>query len=60
METPTASKAKRSFKRPFAFPKNSVYRPLRQIHNLERSQKTPSEQPSCMYKYRYIQDQVNL
>ncbi|KMZ08825.1 INO80 complex subunit C [Drosophila simulans] len=40
------AKPKRSFKRPFTFPKNCVYRPLRQISNMERSQKLSAEQPT--------------
>ncbi|XP_023176414.1 INO80 complex subunit C [Drosophila hydei] len=46
METTSVQKIKRSFKRPFVFPKNCVYRPLRQIHNIERNQKLPPDQPT--------------
>ncbi|KAH8240502.1 hypothetical protein KR038_007993, partial [Drosophila bunnanda] len=41
------TKPKRSFKRPFAFPKNCVYRPLRQISNMERNKKLPADRPTC-------------
>ncbi|KRF82253.1 uncharacterized protein Dvir_GJ19279, isoform B [Drosophila virilis] len=47
MDTNSLQKPKRSFKRPFAFPRNCVYRPLRQIHNMERNQKPPADQPTC-------------
>ncbi|XP_037726320.1 INO80 complex subunit C [Drosophila subpulchrella] len=39
-------KPKRTFKRPFAFPKNCVYRPLRQISNMERNLKLPADRPT--------------
>ncbi|KAH8274696.1 hypothetical protein KR018_010056 [Drosophila ironensis] len=37
MPAPVRAKPKRSFKKPFAFPKNCVYRPLRQISNIDRN-----------------------
>ncbi|XP_030563013.1 INO80 complex subunit C isoform X1 [Drosophila novamexicana] len=46
MDTNSLHKPKRSFKRLFAFPRNCVYRPLRQIHNMERNQKPPADQPT--------------
>ncbi|XP_030379183.1 INO80 complex subunit C [Scaptodrosophila lebanonensis] len=39
-------KPRRSFKKPFAFPKNCTYRPLRQINNMERNLKLPADQPT--------------
>ncbi|KAH8411454.1 hypothetical protein KR215_004874 [Drosophila sulfurigaster] len=44
--TSSSAKVKRTFKQTFAFPKNCVYRPLRQIQNMERNQKLPPEQPT--------------
>ncbi|KAH8402816.1 hypothetical protein KR222_003071 [Zaprionus bogoriensis] len=46
MDTASALKPKRSYKRTFAFAKNCIYRPLRQIHNIERNQKLPRDRPS--------------
>ncbi|XP_017850886.1 INO80 complex subunit C [Drosophila busckii] len=43
METST-NKTKHTFKRPFTFARNNVYRPLRQIQNMERNKNSSSQQ----------------
>ncbi|XP_017137412.2 INO80 complex subunit C [Drosophila miranda] len=46
MDAKSSQKNRRSFKKPFIFAKNCVYRPMRQISNMERNQKLPVDRPT--------------